>query len=91
MATALGGAWVRAGHQVLVGGRNGAATAVAAARTGAAAGDLSEASTWGEAVLMAVPADSAPKLAAEFAAPLAGVGRCSTAPFPWRPARTGPS
>ncbi|MFD0367551.1 NADPH-dependent F420 reductase [Streptomyces sp. NPDC127114] len=90
MATALGGAWVRAGHQVLVGGRNVAAAAVAASRTGAASGSLSEAATWGEAVLMAVPADSAPKLAAEFAAPLAGrtVLDCTV---PMAPRADGPS
>ncbi|GGS32237.1 hypothetical protein Snoj_26910 [Streptomyces nojiriensis] len=73
MATALGGAWVRAGHQVLVGGRNAAAAARAAARTGAAGhGGLAEAAAYGEAVLMAVPADSAPRLARELAPVLAG-------------------
>ncbi|MFE1775019.1 NADPH-dependent F420 reductase [Streptomyces sp. NPDC059008] len=73
MATALGGAWVRAGHEVLVGGRNVAAAATAAARIEAAGhGDLTEAASYGEAVLMAVPADSAPRLARELAPVLAG-------------------
>ncbi|MFJ4776494.1 NADPH-dependent F420 reductase [Streptomyces sp. NPDC088762] len=73
MATTLGGAWVRAGHQVLVGGRNEAAAAATAARIGAAGhGGLTEAAAYGEAVLMAVPADSAPQLAQELAPALAG-------------------
>ncbi|MFE1558140.1 NADPH-dependent F420 reductase [Streptomyces sp. NPDC058734] len=72
MATALGGAWVRAGHQVLVGGRNAEAAATTAARIGSAGGSLAEAAAWGEAVLMAVPGDSAPGLARELAPVLAG-------------------
>ncbi|MFI8828243.1 NADPH-dependent F420 reductase [Streptomyces sp. NPDC053431] len=73
MAAALGGAWVRAGHQVLVGGRNLAAAATTAARIGAAGhGGFTEAAAYGEAVLMAVPADSAPALAQELAPALAG-------------------
>ncbi|MET9693216.1 NAD(P)-binding domain-containing protein [Streptomyces sp. NPDC006514] len=73
MATALGGAWVRAGHRVLVGGRNAAAAATTAARIGAAGhGGLTEAAAYGEAVLMALPADSAPRLASELAPVLAG-------------------
>ncbi|MFH8367750.1 NADPH-dependent F420 reductase [Streptomyces sp. NPDC018031] len=73
MAAALGGAWVRAGHQVVVGGRDTAAAAATAARTGAAGhGDLAEAARHGEAVLVAVPADTAPRLAGELAPELAG-------------------
>ncbi|MBW5481121.1 NAD(P)-binding domain-containing protein [Streptomyces bambusae] len=73
MAAALGGAWVRAGHQVLVGGRDAAAAARSAAGAGAAGhGSLAEAARYGEAVLVAVPADIAPALAAELAPALAG-------------------
>ncbi|TJZ57558.1 NADP oxidoreductase [Streptomyces piniterrae] len=73
MAVALGGAWVRAGHEVMVGGRNAAAAAKAAAGIGAAGhGSLVEAARYGEAVLVAVPADVAPQLAKELASDLAG-------------------
>ncbi|MFI8321645.1 NADPH-dependent F420 reductase [Streptomyces sp. NPDC085529] len=73
MATALGGAWVRAGHQVLVGGRNTQAAAATAARIGATGhGSLAEAAAHGEAVLMALPADAAPRSARELAPLLAG-------------------
>ncbi|MFC0597599.1 NAD(P)-binding domain-containing protein [Streptomyces palmae] len=72
MAAALGGAWVRAGHQVLVGGRDSGAAASTAARIGAAwHGGLAEAARYGEAVLVAVPAQVAPELAAELAPALA--------------------
>ncbi|MGJ5749081.1 NADPH-dependent F420 reductase [Streptomyces puniciscabiei] len=73
MAQALGGAWVRAGHEVMVGGRSTASAAAAAARIGAAAhGSPAEAARYGEAVLLAVPADVAPQVARELAADLAG-------------------
>ncbi|WP_431042860.1 NAD(P)-binding domain-containing protein [Streptomyces sp. P1-3] len=73
MAAALGGAWVRAGHQVMVGGRDAAAAAATAARIGAAEhGGPAEAARYGEAVLVAVPADAAPLLAKELAPQLAG-------------------
>ncbi|MFG2339765.1 NADPH-dependent F420 reductase [Streptomyces yangpuensis] len=91
MATALGGAWVRAGHQVLVGGRNAAAAATAAARIGAAGhGGLTEAAAYGEAALMAVPADIAPRLAKELGPFLAGrtVLDCTV---PMEPGPDGPS
>ncbi|MFB7368898.1 NADPH-dependent F420 reductase [Streptomyces sp. NPDC056222] len=91
MATALGGAWVRAGHQVLVGGRNAAAAATTAARIGAAGhAGLNEAAAYGEAVLMALPADSAPRLAHELAPVLAGrtVLDCTV---PMAPGPDGPS
>ncbi|WP_030294983.1 NADPH-dependent F420 reductase [Streptomyces katrae] len=91
MATALGGAWVRAGHHVLVGGRNAAAAAATAARIGAAGhGSLTEAAAFGEAVLMAVPADSAPRLAQHLAPVLAGrtVLDCTV---PMTPGPDGPS
>lgn len=73
MATALGGAWVRAGHDVLVGGRDRAAAAATAARTGAARdGTLADAAAYGELVLAAVPAGVAPRLVSGLAAVLAG-------------------
>ncbi|MFI2367812.1 NADPH-dependent F420 reductase [Streptomyces sp. NPDC018833] len=73
MAAALGGAWVRAGHEVMVGGRNAASTASTATRIGAAAhGGLTEAAQYGQAVLLAVSAEAAPQLAKELAPDLAG-------------------
>ncbi|WKX71903.1 NAD(P)-binding domain-containing protein [Streptomyces sp. XD-27] len=73
MAAALGGAWVRAGHSVMVGGRDAAAAAGMADRIGAAGhGGLVEAARYGEAVLVAVPADVAPKLVEDLGPDLAG-------------------
>ncbi|MCX5376228.1 NADPH-dependent F420 reductase [Streptomyces sp. NBC_00091] len=73
MATALGGAWVRAGHDVRVGGRDTDAASRTARRTGAAGhGSLAEAAAHGEVVLTAVPADAAPRLAKQLAHVLAG-------------------
>ena len=91
MAAALGGAWVRAGHEVMVGGRDTAATARTAAGIGAAGhGSLTEAARYGEAVLVAVPADIAPQLAKELAPALAGrtVLDCTV---PMVPAADGPA
>ncbi|MGK5732932.1 NADPH-dependent F420 reductase [Streptomyces sp. URMC 124] len=90
MAAALGGAWVRAGHEVMVGGRDAAAAAGTAARMGAAAhGSAVEAARYGEAVLLAVPADTAPQLAEELATELAGrtVLDCTV---PMKPSGDGP-
>lgn len=73
MATTLGGAWVRAGHHVLVGGRDRAAAGTTAARIGAAGhGTLADAAAYGEAVLAAVPAEVAPELVKGLADTLAG-------------------
>ncbi|WP_395297407.1 NADPH-dependent F420 reductase [Kitasatospora hibisci] len=74
MATALGGAWARAGHDVLVGGRDpGAASrAAAAAGGGTRNGTPADAAESGEAVLVAVPADAARRVVGELAAELAG-------------------
>ncbi|GAA3836019.1 NAD(P)-binding domain-containing protein [Sphaerisporangium flaviroseum] len=73
MATTLGGAWVRAGHDVLVGGRNRAAAAATAARIGAARhGSLADGATHGDIVLAAVPADVAPELVKGLADILTG-------------------
>ena len=57
MAAALGGAWVGAAHEVLVGGRDPAKAAAAAGRIGAAGhGTLADAAGFGDVVLVAVPA-----------------------------------
>lgn len=73
MATALGAAWIRAGHDVRVGGRDTEAASRTARRTGASGhGSLAEAAAHGEVVLTAVPADAAPQLAKELAHLLAG-------------------
>ncbi|MEU6232201.1 NAD(P)-binding domain-containing protein [Kitasatospora sp. NPDC047058] len=73
MAVALGGAWLRAGHEVLVGGRDpGAAARAAVAAGGARSGGLVDAAGFGEAVLVAVPAGVAAGLVGSLAAELAG-------------------
>ncbi|MFH8626080.1 NADPH-dependent F420 reductase [Streptomyces vietnamensis] len=58
MARALGGGWVRAGHEVLVGGRDAERTAALAAGTGARPGTLAEAARFGRATLLALPYDA---------------------------------
>ncbi len=58
MARALGGGWVRAGHEVLVGGRDAERTAALAAGTGARPGTLAEAARFGGATLLALPYDA---------------------------------
>ncbi|MFG1790054.1 NADPH-dependent F420 reductase [Nocardia sp. NPDC049149] len=55
MARALGGGWVAAGHEVLVGARSADKAADAATAIGAAAGTLHEAAGFGEVVLLALP------------------------------------
>lgn len=73
MAAALGDAWVRAGHEVFIGGRDVTAAEVLAGRIGAAGhGTPAQAAGYGEVVLLAVPAGAAPTLAREHAAALAG-------------------
>ncbi|MET9607353.1 NAD(P)-binding domain-containing protein [Streptomyces sp. NPDC006512] len=73
MATALGAAWVRAGHDVRVGGRDTEAASRTALITGASGhGSLAEAAAHGDVALLAVPADAAPQLAKELAPLLAG-------------------
>ncbi|WP_432038544.1 NADPH-dependent F420 reductase [Streptomyces cucumeris] len=91
MARALGGAWVRAGHEVMVGGRDTAAAGRAADAAGAAGhGSLADAARYGEAALVAVPADIAPSLAAELAPALSGrtVLDCTV---PMAPGADGPA
>ncbi|MDX3226135.1 NAD(P)-binding domain-containing protein [Streptomyces sp. ME19-01-6] len=73
MATTLGGAWVRAGHDVLVGGRDHAAAEATAVRVGATGhGALADAAAYGDVVLAAVPADVAPELVKGLADALGG-------------------
>ncbi|TCC00641.1 NADP oxidoreductase [Micromonospora zingiberis] len=73
MAAALGGAWVAAGHSVMIGGRRPQrAQRIAELVAGAGTGSLADAARHGDAVLLAVPAAAAPQLAAELAGDLAG-------------------
>ncbi len=91
MAIALGAAWVRAGHDVRVGGRDTEAASRTAVLTGACGyGTLVEAAAHGEVVLTAVPAFAAPQLAKELAPVLAGrtVIDCTV---PMAPGAEGPA
>jgi predicted dinucleotide-binding enzyme len=54
MTEALAAQWVRAGHEVLIGGRTPDKAAALAERIGARAGTLAQAAEFGEAVLLAV-------------------------------------
>lgn len=63
MAEALAGSWIRAGHDVMIGGRSAERAAETAKRVGAIAGTLEEAASYGEAVLLAVPAEVAADVA----------------------------
>ncbi|MFG1943277.1 NADPH-dependent F420 reductase [Nonomuraea sp. NPDC048826] len=60
MAEALGASWARAGHEVMVSGRDPGRTAARAARAGARAGTFREAAGFGEAAVVAVLADAVP-------------------------------
>ncbi|WP_329114914.1 NADPH-dependent F420 reductase [Streptomyces sp. NBC_01465] len=62
MADALATHWVRAGHDVLIGGRSPDRTAATAARTGARPGTLAEAAAFGDATLLAVPHEAVPDI-----------------------------
>jgi len=67
MADALGAQWARAGHGVLVGGRDVGRAAELARRRGARSGTLREAAESGtDAVLMALPWRAAVELAADL-------------------------
>ncbi|MFJ3883207.1 NADPH-dependent F420 reductase [Streptomyces sp. NPDC090077] len=91
MATSLGAAWVRAGHDVRVGGRDTHAASRTALLTGASGhGSLAEAAAHGDVVLIAVPAGAAPQLARELATLLAGrtVIDCTV---PMAPGEDGPA
>ncbi|MGW6196538.1 NADPH-dependent F420 reductase [Kribbella sp. NPDC055110] len=63
MAEALASQWVKAGHDVMVGGRSADRAAEVAERVGATAGSLAEAAAYGEVALLAVPAEVAVKVA----------------------------
>ncbi|MGV9598785.1 NADPH-dependent F420 reductase [Streptosporangium sandarakinum] len=66
MADALGTHWARAGHELMVSGRDAAKAATLAERLGPAAraGTWAEAAGFGETVLLAVPAEAAPDVLA---------------------------
>ncbi|WP_326687189.1 MULTISPECIES: NAD(P)-binding domain-containing protein [unclassified Streptomyces] len=73
IATGLGGAMVRAGHEVFIGARNPGSAKEAAATAGAAGhGTLDGAAAHGDAVLAALPAGAAPAVAELLAGALAG-------------------
>jgi predicted dinucleotide-binding enzyme len=73
MAEALGGQWVRAGHEVFVGARSKAKAAALADRIGAVGGGtLGEAVEFGEAVLMAVAFPAVREVLDAVAGALAG-------------------
>ncbi|QFZ19414.1 NADPH-dependent F420 reductase [Saccharothrix syringae] len=82
MAEALGGRWVAAGHEVLVGGRSPERSRAVAARVGAVAGSPADAVAFGDAVLLAVPA----AVAAEVLGPAPGrvVVDCTNSVVPGR-------
>ena len=63
MAEALAGGWVRAGHDVMIGGRSLQRATETAERVGAVAGSLEDAASYGDVVLLAVPADVATDVA----------------------------
>ncbi|MER7209080.1 NAD(P)-binding domain-containing protein [Streptosporangium sp. NPDC000239] len=73
MAEALGGRWARAGHDVLVGGRDEGRAAALADRIGARAGDPRRAAWHGvDAVLLAVPYGAATEVVSALAGVLDG-------------------
>jgi predicted dinucleotide-binding enzyme len=73
MAAALGGAWIAAGHDVVIGGRSQERAEQTAGRVGAAGhGSLTDAAGHGDAILVAVPANEAPHLVSGLAGSLAG-------------------
>ncbi|MFI6152674.1 NADPH-dependent F420 reductase [Kitasatospora sp. NPDC051170] len=73
MAKALGGAFVRAGHRVLVGGRDEEKARRLAEEIGATGGaTLAEAARFGEAVLVALPGGAAQEVVASLAGDLRG-------------------
>ena len=74
MADALATHWVRAGHEVLVGGRDERKAAVLAGRLGAGArhGGLRAAAEFGEVVLVALPYGVGQEVVRELAGPLDG-------------------
>ncbi|NIK60007.1 NADPH-dependent F420 reductase [Kribbella shirazensis] len=63
MAEALATHWVKAGHEVMIGGRDPGRAAEVARRVGGTAGSLTEAASYGDVVLLAVPAEVAVEIA----------------------------
>lgn len=72
IATSLGGAWVAAGHDVMIGGRNPERAERTAGQIGAGPGSLRETARHGDVILVAVPAVEAPRLVGGLADDLAG-------------------
>ncbi|MEX0172357.1 NADPH-dependent F420 reductase [Streptomyces sp. LMG1-1-1.1] len=74
MADALATHWVRAGHEVLLGGRDERRARDLAQRVGGGAGhgSLREAAGFGDAVLAALPYGAGAEVVAELRAPLTG-------------------
>ncbi|MEV0249218.1 NAD(P)-binding domain-containing protein [Nocardia sp. NPDC050712] len=72
MARALGGGWVAAGHEVLVGARNGSAAGEVAAAIGARAGSIAAAAEFGEVVLLGLPVDALDEVLRANAGALSG-------------------
>lgn len=58
MAEALGGQWVQAGHEVMVSARDHVKADILSAKISAESGTWEETATFGEAILLAVPAPS---------------------------------
>src|SRR5690606_41143578 len=72
MAAALGEQWVRAGHEVIVSGRDPGKTAALAATLGARAGTWQEAAAFGEVAVVAVLAGAVPAVIAQTGDALRG-------------------
>jgi predicted dinucleotide-binding enzyme len=88
MAAALASQWVKAGHDVMVGGRDPGRAAEVAQRVGAAAGTLEEAAAYGEVVLLAVPAEVAVAVAGVVPAGTTLITETSRWRSPPRPRRS---
>lgn len=69
MTEALAAQWVRAGHEVMIGGRTPEKAAELAARIGARSGTLRESTEFGEVVLLAVRREGLAQTLAEAGAP----------------------
>lgn len=87
VGSAIGGAWLKAGHQVMFSSRNLEHDQALAARLGrnARAGTPREAAAFGEVVMISVPYRALPELGKDLAAQLKGkvvIDTCN--PFPSR-------
>lgn len=87
MADALTTHWVRAGHEVFIGGRDGDGARRLAIRlgNGTGHGSLRAAAGFGEVVLAALPYGAGAEVVATLRTPWRG-GCCSTAPIRSAPA-----